>query len=1059
MKRSFHWLGMKTRFNMLFQKALVRYLFGITAIVIAFGLRIWLIPLTGTGAPFVLFFAAVLVTSLVAGIGPGICAVVLSLPLASYTFVVRAGYPPFQAAFQSLLFVIDGIFVIYITSLMKKGQEAVSRAEARTREIIELAPDAFFQSDLNARFTAVNQAACRMMGYDREELVGKTIFDIIPAEDADRLKAVRNSLLEPGHVERGEWTLIRKDGTSVPVDVSAHILPDGRWQAFIRDISERKRIEDERQVFVSFLENSPDFIGIADPNGKPLYVNPAGRRMVGLPADYPVENTEIPEYYPPDQRKFAVDVIVRSMVEQGRWHGETYFRHWQTQEAIPVSDEHFMIRDPQTGRLLGTGTITRDISDTRRIAAEREQLLTLEQLARRQAETANEQLRESEERFRLTIEEAPIGMALVALDGRFARVNRVLCEIVGYSPAELTSLTFQAITHSDDLDVDVALAGRLARGEIPRYQLEKRYIRKDGTLVDIMLSASLLRDRDGAPQYYIAQIEDITERQRLERDLRLSEAKSSGIVSISADAIVSIDDNQRITLFNEGAEKIFGYSKLEAVGAALDMLIPERFRALHREHVDKFVSGPTTARRVGQRETPIFGLRKNGEEFPADAAISKLEIGGKRIMTVALRDITDQRRIEEEQRFLADVGAVLASTLDYEETLRNIAQLAVRELADFCIVDIVEDIGRARRLKVLSRDPSKIWVCDLFMQVPLDQSHPSLVASVLEKKRTTFIPSLSSEGFASYSEETRKALRAADLKSVIAAPLLAHGRLMGVLTFINSAGSRVYGPQNVRIAEELAQRAALSIENARLFAEAQRAIKTREDVLAVVSHDLKNPVATITLAVNLLRSFERIDENQVREFANKIQRSTDRMEALIADLLDFARIQSGTFSVAPSANKLSRVVMPVIDRLRALAEAKRQTLEVDLPVSLPHVAVDSHRIGQVVSNLVSNAIKFTPQEGAIRISSHQRDREIVVSVADTGPGIPQEYLSKIFDRFWRAPGTKEKGSGLGLSIAKGIVQAHGGTIWAESQLGKGSSFFFTLPLADVDITKRIDSAA
>ena len=96
---------------------------------------------------------------------------------------------------------------------------------------------------------------------------------------------------------------------------------------------------------MSFFENSPDFIGIADPNGKPVYVNPAGRRMVGLPADYPVENTEIPEYYSPDQRAFASDVIVRSMIEQGRWRGETYFRHWQTQEAIPVSDEHFMIRD------------------------------------------------------------------------------------------------------------------------------------------------------------------------------------------------------------------------------------------------------------------------------------------------------------------------------------------------------------------------------------------------------------------------------------------------------------------------------------------------------------------------------------------------------------------------------------------------------------------------------------------------------------------------------------------------------------------------------------------
>ena len=121
--------------------------------------------------------------------------------------------------------------------------------------------------------------------------------------------------------------------------------------------------------------------------------------------------------------------------------------------------------------------------------------------------------------------------------------------------------------------------------------------------------------------------------------------------------------------------------------------------------------------------------------------------------------------------------------------------------------------------------------------------------------------------------------------------------------------------------------------------------------------------------------------------------------------------------------------------------------------------MDAHRVGQVVSNLVSNAFNFTPKEGTIRVSAWQRDQQIVVSVADTGPGIPQEDLSKIFDRFWRAPGTKQKGSGLGLSIAKGIVEAHGGTIWAESQLGKGSSFFFTLPLAELDSTKRRDRAA
>jgi PAS domain S-box-containing protein len=939
---------MKTRFNMIFRKAIVRYLFGIAAVAIAFGLRIWFIPLTGTGAPFVLFFAAVLVTSLFAGVGPGICAVLLSLPLAAYTFVVRAGYNLFQAAFQSLLFGIDGIVVVYLTFLMQKGRQAaqeaneqllsaneeIARSVARTREVIELSPDSFFQADLNACVTDVNQAACVMLGYDRNELVGKTIFDIIPAEDAPRLRAVRAELLTPGRAHRAEWTQIRKDGSFVPVEVSSSILPDGRWQAFVRDISERKHIEGER-----------------------------------------------------------------------------------------------------------------------------EQLLVSEQLARRQVETAYEQLRESEERFRLTIDEAPIGMALVSVDGRFVRVNRALCEIVGYRADELTTLTFQAITHPDDLDTDVALAGQLARGEIPRLEIEKRYIRKDGSIVEAMLSASMLRGRDGAPLYYISQIEDITERKRLEQSLRLSEAKSSGIVSISADAIISIDDSYGITSFNEGAEKIFGYSKDEAIGASLDILIPERFRAIHRKHVARFTAGPVTARRVGERETPIFGLRKNGEEFPADAAISKLEVGGKRIATVALRDITDQKRIENEQRFLAEAGEVLTSTLDYEETLKNIAQLAVRDLADFCLVDVVEESGEVRRRNALSRDPSKKWISDLFMRVPLDPGHASLVASVLEKKQTMFIPFLSSERFASFSEETIKALRAADLKSVIAVPLLAREKLLGVITLLSSATLRVYGPSDVRLAEDLAQRAALSIENARLFGEAQRAIKTREDVLAIVSHDLKNPLTNIKLVVHLFMGFEGIDLNKVREFANKVQRSTDVMEALIDDLLDFSRIQSGTFSVEASADTLSHVLVPIIDRMRAQAEAKRQTLEIDLPPSLPHVAVDAHRVRQVVSNLGSNAIKFTREEGTIRVSARQADHLIVVSVADTGPGIPQEYLSKIFDRFWQAPGTKEKGSGLGLSIAKGIVQAHGGTIWAESQLGKGSSFLFTLPLANLDSTKRTESAA
>jgi PAS domain S-box-containing protein len=183
-------------------------------------------------------------------------------------------------------------------------------------------------------------------------------------------------------VERFESERRRKDGAVFPVSLTISPIHDAAdtvvgVSTVMRDISESKRIEDECRVFLSFFENSPDFIGIADPDWKPAYINPAGLKMVGLPLDHPVKDTEMLEYVPPDQRAFVTGVIVPSVTERGRWRGETYFRHWQTEEPISVSDDSFTVRDSKTGRLLGVGTIARDISDVRR---------------------AQDQLRESEKR-------------------------------------------------------------------------------------------------------------------------------------------------------------------------------------------------------------------------------------------------------------------------------------------------------------------------------------------------------------------------------------------------------------------------------------------------------------------------------------------------------------------------------------------------------------------------------------------------------------------------------------------------------------------------------------
>ena len=244
------------------------------------------------------------------------------------------------------------------------------------------------------------------------------------------------------------------------------------------------------------------------------------------------------------------------------------------------------------------------------------------QLAREQAEQVNAQLRESEERFRLTLDEAPIGMSLNSLEGRFIRVNHALCRLLGYPPEELVELTYQDVTHPGDRARDEEVRQQMIRDDCARVQFEKRFIRKDGATVSVLLNVSLLHARDGTPLYFIAQITDITERKRIEESLRLSEAKFSGIISISSEAIISIDEQQRITLFNDGAERTFGYTRAEVIGAPIDVLIPERFRAIHRTHVANFAAGPPGARGIEARHAEVFGRRRSGEEFPIAAAIS-----------------------------------------------------------------------------------------------------------------------------------------------------------------------------------------------------------------------------------------------------------------------------------------------------------------------------------------------------------------------------------------------------------------------------------------------------
>lgn len=665
------------------------------------------------------------------------------------------------------------------------------------------------------------------------------------------------------------------------------------------------------------------------------------------------------------------------------------------------------------------------------------------------------ELRDSEERYRLALDEAPTGMALVTPDGRIERCNRAFCEVLGYAQEEALHLSLQNVTHPEDLDADRALAVKLTRGEIQRYQLEKRYIRKDGAPVEVIIRVSLLRKRDGSPSHFIAQVEDITLPKRLERELRSAEAKASGILDISADAVVSVDENHCITLFNAGAERIFRYRRAEVIGAPLEVLIPDRFRAAHRRHVARFAAGPDLARRMGGRGTAIFGLRKGGEEFPADGTISRLEISGQPVLTVAVRDVTDQKRSQDDQRFLAEVGAALAGSLDFDETLARIAELPVRELTDVCILEIEASDGDLQRCRIACGAVAKRELGDLSARVQ-DAACTYLLRGVIEKRQPLIAQQAPAEMFEALApDDPRRALERCQISSLLAVPLITPSGLAGAMAWVSLNSSREYGVADLALAEEFARRAASTLENARLYRAARRASRAREDVLGVVAHDLRNPLNNILMHARLLRGTEVEPERRAgMEHARAIERAAIHMDRLIQDLLEVTRIETGNLLVQQTQLCTQQTIMDCVEGQRPLATAAGLELSIELAGELPDVWADRDRVLQVFENLIGNALKFTRAGGLITIGAQAGKDEVLFWVRDTGEGIDREQLPHVFERFWQGQKTRRTGSGLGLSIVKGIVEAHGGRIWVDAAPGQGTTFFFTLPTCVVPTNER-----
>ncbi len=490
---------------------------------------------------------------------------------------------------------------------------------------------------------------------------------------------------------------------------------------------------------------------------------------------------------------------------------------------------------------------------------------------------------------------------------------------------------------------------------------------------------------------------------------------------------------------------LLGAPRGDLIGRSLSTFVSHAGRRALRDHLEachgaeRRVTAEVTLPRGGHGTRTVQLI----SEPVASVSGSNRALAARTILV----DISAVKQLEDQLRLLSRAGETLGASLDLAATLDAAARIAVPALADLCMIDVVEE-GASERAAVVLAEPGQAALADRLRRPPLPPGWQALQVRVIASGEPVLLEDVPDQAAGELGSDADPAH--AGICSLMVVPLVARHRTLGAVTLAAIESGRRYGPSDLGLARDLANRIALAIDNARLYAEARRAITSRDATLAVVSHDLRVPLNAITMSTSLVMDMasQREPDARIDRSLLSIQRAARRMNRLIQDLLDVSSIEAGTFSVVPHREPVGPLVDGAMEAILPQAALRSQRIAVDFPAGDQlAVEADRDRLLQVLDNLIGNAIKFSRPGSAITVRVEPRGDELWFSVADTGPGIAPDDLAHVFDRFWKVQRTAHLGTGLGLAIAKGIVEAHRGRIWAESEPGVGSRFWFALPLA------------
>jgi PAS domain S-box-containing protein len=510
-------------------------------------------------------------------------------------------------------------------------------------------------------------------------------------------------------------------------------------------------------------------------------------------------------------------------------------------------------------------------------------------------------------------------------------------------------------------------------------------------------------------------------------------------IDLLADGYYEMDTEFRYRRINPAGLRIAGKTADEIIGKHVLEVFPDVARAdIHQTTVR--VMETREAESVETYYPPHHRWYVNSI-YPVTGGIA-----------VFSHDITERKLLAHNLAFLAEASKVLSSSLDFQHTLRSVAHLAVPRIADWCAVDMRTGPRAVDLLAVAHVDPEKVrWAEELRQRDPVDLDRPVGLAKVLLTGEPEFYPEITDALLVATAKDARtlELARSLGFSSAMIVPLAVHDTTIGAITFVAAESGRHYAAADQRMAEELASRAALAIENSRLYGASQQAVAVRDDFISAASHELRTPVTSLKIYTEVLqRQAERRGDGHTSGQLRKMQAQIDRLAVLIGDLLDVSKIEAGKLELRRELVDLRRLTDEVAEAIQATTTEHRILVEGHL--SRP-VFGDGERLGQVLTNLLTNAVKYSPHADRIIVRLAETTDGVTIEVQDFGIGIEPEHLDQVFDRFYRVTSDDEKtfpGLGMGLYISHEIVRRHGGTLEVTSVKGSGSVFRVALPYGD-----------